>query len=39
VLCRRCHVLRTDNTHQGMIAAALRDALIPPDWRGLVWDD
>ena len=38
-LCRRCHVLRADNRHRGMIAAALRDGIIPPDWRGLVWDD
>ncbi|MCL4295688.1 MAG: HNH endonuclease [Anaerolineae bacterium] len=38
-LCRRCHVLRLDHRHQGMIAAALRDGLIPPDWRRLVWDD
>jgi hypothetical protein len=35
----RCVLLRANTTHQGMIAAALRDALIPPDWRGLVWDD
>jgi 5-methylcytosine-specific restriction endonuclease McrA len=39
VLCRRCHVLRADHAHQGMIPAALRDGIIPPDWRGLVWDD
>lgn len=38
-LCRRCHVLRADNRHRGMIAAALRDGIIPPDWRGLVWED
>lgn len=38
-LCRRCHVLRADNRHRGMIAAALRDGIIPSDWRGLVWDD
>lgn len=37
-LCRRCHVLRADNRHRGMIAAALRDGLIPPDWRSLVWE-
>jgi 5-methylcytosine-specific restriction endonuclease McrA len=37
-LCRRCHVLRAGHEHQGMIAAALRDGVIPPDWRGLVWD-
>lgn len=38
-LCRRCHVLRADNAHRGMIAAALRDGIIPADWRALVWDD
>lgn len=38
-LCRRCHVLRAGQEHQGMIASALRDGLIPPDWRPLVWDD
>jgi 5-methylcytosine-specific restriction protein A len=38
-LCRRCHVLRADNRHRGMVAAALRDGIIPPDWRGLVWED
>jgi 5-methylcytosine-specific restriction endonuclease McrA len=39
VLCRRCHVLRADNRHRGMIASALRDGIIPPNWRELVWDD
>ena len=38
VLCRRCHVLRAGHEHQGMIAQALRDGIIPPDWRGLVWE-
>lgn len=37
-LCRRCHVLRADHTHQGLIRAALRDGIIPPDWRPLVWE-
>lgn len=37
-LCRRCHVLRAGREHQGMIALALRDGIIPPDWRGLVWE-
>lgn len=37
-LCRRCHVLRADRRHRGMIAAALRDGLIPPNWRELVWE-
>jgi 5-methylcytosine-specific restriction endonuclease McrA len=39
VLCRRCHILRADLRHRGMIANALRDGIIPPDWRALVWDD
>jgi 5-methylcytosine-specific restriction enzyme A len=38
-LCRRCHVLRADSRHRGMIANALRDGIIPPDWRSLVWED
>lgn len=38
VLCRRCHVLRLDHRHRGMIAAALRDGLIPPNWRELTWE-
>ena len=37
-LCRRCHTLRADNAHRGLIQAALRDEVIPPDWRGLVWE-
>jgi 5-methylcytosine-specific restriction endonuclease McrA len=37
-LCRRCHVLRADHRHRGMIAAALRDGVIPPNWRELVWE-
>lgn len=37
-LCRRCHVLRADPRHRGMIASALRDGIIPADWRRLVWD-
>lgn len=38
-LCRRCHVLRADKRHRGMIAAALRDGIIGPDWREQVWED
>lgn len=38
ILCRRCHVLRADKRHRGMIAKALRDGIIPPDWRELVWE-
>ena len=37
-LCRRCHVLRAGREHQGMIAQALRDGIIPADWRPLVWE-
>ena len=37
-LCRRCHVLRLDHRHRGMIAGALRDGIIPANWRELVWD-
>jgi 5-methylcytosine-specific restriction endonuclease McrA len=39
VLCRRCHVLRADRRHRGMIAPALRAGIIPPNWRELVWED
>lgn len=38
-LCRRCHVLRADHRHRGMIGKALQDDVIPADWRGLVWED
>ena len=38
-LCRRCHVLRLDKRHRGMIANALRDGIIPANWRELIWDD
>lgn len=37
-LCRRCHVLRADSRHRGMIANALRDEIIPPNWRELLWE-
>lgn len=37
-LCRKHHVLRKDFAHRGMIASALRDGVIPPDWRKLVWE-
>lgn len=38
VLCRRCHVLRLDKRHRGMISNALREGIIPPNWRELVWE-
>lgn len=37
-LCRRCHVLRADPRHRGMIGKALKDGIIPPKWRELVWE-
>lgn len=37
-LCRRCHVLRADFRHRGMIANALRDGIIGPNWRKEVWE-
>lgn len=37
-LCRYHHVLRADHRHRGLIARALRDGVIPPNWRQLVWD-
>jgi len=37
-LCRRCHVLRMNNKHRGMIAKALKDGIIPPNWRELLWE-
>ena len=37
-LCRRCHVLRADFRHRGMIAKALSLGIIPSNWRELVWD-
>ena len=39
VLCRMHHVLREDRRHRGMVASALRDGIIPFDWRRLVWND
>ncbi len=38
-LCRYHHVLRADPRHRGMIAKALADGIIPPNWRELVWGD
>lgn len=38
-LCRRCHALRLDKRHRGMIGKALKDGLIPPNWRELAWED
>lgn len=38
-LCRRCHVLRADPRHRGMVAPALRDGVIDHTWRSHVWED
>jgi len=38
-LCRRCHVLRADSRHRGMTAKALKDEIIPSNWRELAWED
>ncbi len=38
-LCRRCHVLRADIRHRGMVNKALKDGIIPPNWRKLLWED
>ncbi|WP_197484897.1 HNH endonuclease [Phormidesmis priestleyi] len=37
-LCRRCHALRACKSHQGLIAPALRDGIIPAAWRQWVWE-
>jgi 5-methylcytosine-specific restriction enzyme A len=37
-LCRRCHVLRIDFKHRGMIAKAIEDGIIPADYRPLLWE-
>lgn len=37
-LCRRCHVLRLDHRHRGMIANALQDGIIPANYRDLMWE-
>lgn len=38
-LCKKCHVLRADFRHRGMVANALKQGIIPPNWRELVWED
>lgn len=38
-LCRKCHVLRADVRHQGMIPKAILQGIITPGWRDQVWDD
>jgi 5-methylcytosine-specific restriction enzyme A len=36
-LCKRCHVLRIDNRHRKLIYKALKDRLIPVNWRDHLW--
>lgn len=38
-LCKRCHALRLDYRHRGLIVKALQQNLIPPDWRQFLWDN
>lgn len=38
-LCIKCHTLRSDKNHRGMIAIALKKGIIPPNWREYVWYD
>ncbi len=37
-LCRRCHVLRADPRHRGLIGGALRDGIDPSDLGALTWE-
>lgn len=37
-LCIRCHVLRADMRHRGMIYKAIRDGIIPLNWRDHLWE-
>lgn len=37
-LCKKCHILRLDCRHRGMIAKGLKNDIIPPNWREFVWD-
>lgn len=38
-LCIRCHVLRADKRHRGLISYALKNNIIPSNWRELIWED
>lgn len=38
-LCARCHALRLDINHRGMIQSAIRKKLISADWRKFVWEE
>lgn len=37
LLCVQHHILRLDLRHRGMIGGALKQGLIPPHWRELLW--
>lgn len=37
ILCRRCYVLRANSLRVGLMASALGDDIIGPEWRSLVW--
>ncbi|WP_407658800.1 HNH endonuclease [Leptothoe spongobia] len=36
-LCRRCHCLRSSHAHRAMVMKALKDGVIPVNWREWVW--
>jgi 5-methylcytosine-specific restriction enzyme A len=38
-LCRKCHILRKDHRHRGLIWAALKKGIISPKWRNQLWGD
>ncbi|MFS0824347.1 HNH endonuclease [Bacillus sp. 1P02SD] len=38
-LCYKCHVLRADPLHRGMVQQAIKGGIIPPRWRNLIWDE
>ena len=38
ILCRRCHVLRADPRHRGMMSKALTDGIIDVNWREEIWE-
>lgn len=38
-LCSRCHTLRLDFNHRGMIQSAIKKNIIPAEWRKLVWEE
>lgn len=38
-LCYKCHVLRLDSNHRGMIKSGLEKNLITANWREFVWEE